>query len=60
MTKPHDPKCRELAEYFLPDFASERLKSRLARDIQEAVDDWFLTYGIDLKNEEDDHNAREI
>ena len=37
----HDPKCYELAEYFLPAGVSEKLKSDLAETIQEAVEDWL-------------------
>jgi len=37
-----DPKCFELADYFLPSQATERLKSELAQHIQDAVEDWLM------------------
>lgn len=36
-----DPQCRDLAEYFLPKAASERLKVELAQHIQDAIEDWI-------------------
>ena len=35
----YDPKCFELAEYFLPTGATDRLKCLLAQAIQDAVED---------------------
>ena len=58
MEKGHDTKCRELAEYFLPTFASERLKARLAQEIQDAVEDWFLAEAINIQAETEDAGAR--
>ncbi len=40
---PHDPKCYELAVYFLPSTASERLKIGMAEAIQDAVEEYLLT-----------------
>lgn len=37
----YDPKCYELAEYFLPDGADERLKNSLAYEIQCSVEEWI-------------------
>jgi hypothetical protein len=37
----HDPRCHELAEYFLPTAASALLKAELAQHIQDAVEDWL-------------------
>jgi hypothetical protein len=45
----HDPKCRELAEYFLPSEASERLKAQLAQAIQDAVEEWALAEKAELE-----------
>ena len=36
-----DPKCLELAEYFLPDDADKKTKDDLAQVVQEAVDDFL-------------------
>lgn len=37
-----DPKCYELAEYFLPSgLPSGRLLDELAQHIQDAVEDWL-------------------
>jgi hypothetical protein len=36
----YDPKCEELAEYFLGN-ASERLKTELAQWIQDGVEFWL-------------------
>lgn len=36
-----DPKCYDLAEYFLPTTASPALKDDLAQYIQDAVEDWL-------------------
>lgn len=36
-----DPKCLELAEYFLPDQASDDLKAELAQHIQDQVEYWL-------------------
>jgi hypothetical protein len=41
----HDPKCYELAEYFLPRNAPELAKSELAQAIQETVET-FLKYDL--------------
>lgn len=38
-----DTKCLELAEHFLPDQASPRLKTALAQHIQDEVEDWLET-----------------
>lgn len=38
-----DPKCYELAKYFIDDVSgSEAMKNELAQRIQEAVEDWFF------------------
>jgi hypothetical protein len=37
----YDPKCQELAEYFLPSMASERLRSELAQHIQDEIEVWM-------------------
>lgn len=37
----YDPKCQDLADYFLPSGATERLKNGLAQHIQDAVEDWL-------------------
>jgi hypothetical protein len=39
-----DPKCYELAEYFLHDngAATEQHKSDLAQTIQDAIEDWSI------------------
>jgi hypothetical protein len=36
-----DPKCYDLALYFLPTDASERQIAALAQHIQESVEDWI-------------------
>lgn len=36
-----DPKCFELAEYFLATTASQRLKNELAQHIQDEVEVWL-------------------
>lgn len=36
-----DPKCHELAEYFLDRGASDKRKNDLAYEIQTAVEDWL-------------------
>jgi hypothetical protein len=41
MKNSHDPKCRELAEHFLPTTTTDRLKAELAQHIQDAVEDWL-------------------
>ncbi len=40
-TMSYDPKCYELAEYFLSSTASERLKDALAQAVQTRVEDWL-------------------
>lgn len=40
-TKMHDPKCYELAVYFLSEHVSQRLKDGLAQHIQDAIEDWL-------------------
>lgn len=47
----HDPKCRELAEYFLPSDVSERLKAELAQAVQDAVENWIAEEAARLKVE---------
>jgi hypothetical protein len=37
----YDEKCLELAEHFLPEVASRRLKAELAQEIQNAIEDWM-------------------
>jgi hypothetical protein len=37
----YDPKCLELAEYFLPTMATDCLKNDLAQAVQDAVEDWL-------------------
>jgi hypothetical protein len=39
-----DPKCYELAEYFLPPGAPDAAKDRLAQHLQEEIEMW-LQYG---------------
>ena len=41
----HDPKCHELAEYFLPRNASKLAKSELADAIQDTVET-FLKFDL--------------
>jgi hypothetical protein len=41
----HDPKCHELAEYFLPRNVSKLAKDELADAIQETVET-FLKYDL--------------
>lgn len=41
LKKAFDPKCLELAEYFLADSATLAQRNALAQHIQEAVEDWF-------------------
>ena len=43
----HDPKCRELSDYFLPSTASEELKVALADTIQDAIED-FIENQVDV------------
>jgi vacuolar-type H+-ATPase subunit E/Vma4 len=37
----YDPQCWELAQHFLPDGATVRLKNELAQAIQDAIEDWL-------------------
>lgn len=46
-----DPKCLDLAEYFLPRTASERLKAGLAQAIQDAVESYVLEEADRLETE---------
>jgi hypothetical protein len=39
-----DPKCRELADYFLPGIADETTRGAMAQHIQDVVDDWLLDF----------------
>jgi hypothetical protein len=45
MTKPrrysYDPVCENLAEYFLPTGASERLVRELSQAIQDTIESWM-------------------
>jgi hypothetical protein len=41
MPKGYDPKCHELAVYFLGDLASVRLTTELAQAVQDCVEDWL-------------------
>jgi hypothetical protein len=40
MSKGYDPKCGEIAEYFLPESAPAH-QADLTQVVQEAVEDWF-------------------
>jgi len=41
-----DPRCRELADHFLPADADEIMRAAMAQNIQDLVDDWLL----DIRN----------
>ncbi len=43
-----DPKCLELAEYFLPAGISERAKAGMAQAIQDAVEDYAVGEVVNL------------
>ena len=42
-----DPRCRELADWFLPAIADETTRGAMARHLQDVVDDWLLDYRRD-------------
>ena len=44
-----DDRCYDLAEDFLPDDTSEKLKNKLAYCIQVAIEDWLEAAGIESK-----------
>lgn len=37
----YDPECLRLARHFLPESASDRLKTALAQHIQDEVENWL-------------------
>lgn len=49
----YDPKCHELAEYFIPTTVKlpRRMVTELAQHIQDAIEDWLMTERDRLKAE---------
>jgi uncharacterized membrane-anchored protein YjiN (DUF445 family) len=51
-----DPKCYELAEYFLEDYEdiTEEQKNELAQHIQDTIEDWLVMIDGNIAEGEDD------
>jgi hypothetical protein len=47
----YDPKCNELAEYFLLKSSSQADKEGLSQHIQDAVEDWLRENGYGPDND---------
>jgi hypothetical protein len=47
-----DPKCNELAAYFLPPEASEAERASLSQHIQDKVEEWLIDNGYGPDAEE--------